>query len=299
MDDASIGVARAPLVPALRARSGEGAMARTWSALLWGVIVLFLVNVALIIAAVGVNSFATRWLGTWLPQGWTASWYADAWKEFQLASLLWVTVEVVLAVVALSLLIGVPAAYTLARRDFAGKRALMLLFLLPLMVPPITYGIPLATVLYQTHVAGTLAGVILANLIPAAPFVILVMTPFIEQIDPNLESAARVFGANTARTFVHVLVPLLGPGILAAALLVLVRTIALFELTFLTAGPDSQTLVVALYYAVFAAGVRAPQSVDAMAMIYMAVTLVWLLIALRFVNPTQLVSRVREHPRHA
>ena len=64
-----------------------------------------------------------------------------------------------------------------------------------------------------------------------------------------------------------------------------------------TAGPDSQTLVVALYYAVFAAGVRAPQSVDAMAMIYMAVTLVWLLIALRFVNPTQLVSRVKEHPQ--
>ena len=77
----------------------------------------------------------------------------------------------------------------------------------------------------------------------------------------------------------------------------LVRTIALFELTFLTAGSDSQTLVVALYYAVFAAGVRAPQSVDAMAMIYMVVTLVWLLIALRFVNPTQLVSRVKEHPQ--
>ena len=110
---------------------------------------------------------------------------------------------------------------------------------------------------------------ILANLIPAAPFVILVMTPFIEQIDPNLESAARVFGASTARMFMHILVPLLAPGILAASLLVLVRTIALFELTFLTAGPDSQTLVVALYYAVFAAGVRAPQSVDAMAMIYM------------------------------
>ena len=97
----------------------------------------------------------------------------------------------------LALLIGVPAAYTLARRDFAGKRALMLLFLLPLMVPPITYGIPLATVLYKAQLAGTIYGVILANLIPAAPFVILVMTPFIEQIDPNLESAARVFGAST------------------------------------------------------------------------------------------------------
>ena len=299
MNEGIASVATSPVLPVVRTRPANAWTSRAWNALLWGAIVLFLVNVGLMIAAVGVNSFATRWFGGWLSQGWTPSWYADAWKEFQLASILWVTVEVVLSVVLLSLLIGVPAAYTLARREFPGKRALLLLFLLPLMVPPITYGIPLATVLYQTHLGGTLTGVILANLIPAAPFVILVMTPFIEQIDPNLESAARVFGANTLRTFVHVLVPLLGPGILAAALLVLVRTIALFELTFLTAGPDSQTLVVALYYAVFAAGVRAPQSVDAMAMIYMAVTLVWLLIALRFVNPTQLVSRVKEAPQGA
>ena len=272
---------------------------RIWTGLLWGLMTLFVVNIALMIASVATNSFARRWLGTWLPEGWTTNWYAAAWREFQLGDILWVTVEVVFAVVFLALLIGVPAAYTLARRNFVGKRLLMLLFLLPLMVPPITYGVPLATVLYQWQLAGTIYGVILANLIPAAPFVILVMTPFIEQIDPNLESAARVFGAGTGRMFWHILVPLLGPGILAASLLVLVRTIALFELTFLTAGPDSQTLVVALYYAVFAAGVRAPQSVDAMAMVYMAVTLVWLLIALRFVNPTQLVSRVKEHPQGA
>jgi putative spermidine/putrescine transport system permease protein len=251
------------------------------------------------IAAVATNSFARRWLGTWLPDGYTTSWYVAAWKEFQLDQVLWVTVIVVGAVVAASILIGVPAAYALARRDFVGKRALLLLFLLPLLVPPMTYGIPLATVMYQSQLGGTLAGVILANLVPALPFVILVMTPFIEQIDPNLESAARVLGANTWRTFAHVLVPLLAPGMLAASLLVLVRTIAMFELTFLTCGPDTQTLVVALYYAVFAAGVRAPQSVDAMAMIYMAVTLVWLLIALRFVDPTQLVSRVNEPPRTA
>ena len=272
---------------------------RAWGGLLIGLMTLFIVNVAMMVAAVATNSFARRWLGTWLPDGFTVGWYAAAWKEFQLGDVLWVTVEVVLAVVVLSVLIGVPAAYALARREFAGKRLVLLLFLLPLIIPPITYGIPFATVMYRVGLAGTLPGVILANLIPALPFVILVMTPFIEQIDPNLESAARVFGAGTARMFIYVLAPLLMPGILAAALLVLVRTIALFELTFLTAGPDSQTLVVALYYAVFAAGVRAPQSVDAMAMIYMAVTLVWLLIALRFVNPTQLVSRVKEHPQGA
>lgn len=269
---------------------------RAWRALVWGLIAFFLVNVGMMIMAVATNSVATRWLGTWLPEAYTLSWYVSAWKEFQLGHVLVVTVVVVFSVVFLSLLIGVPAAYTLARKDFRGKKLLTLLFLLPLMVPPITYGIPLATVMYQLHLAGTLPGVIIANMIPALPFVILVMTPFVEQIDTNIESAARVFGANTRQMFLYTLVPLLAPGVLAAGLLVLVRTVAMFELTFLVAGPDTQTLVVALYYAVFAAGVRAGQSVDAMAMIYMAITVLWLLIALRFVNPTQLVSRVKEHP---
>ena len=272
---------------------------RAWNALVVGLMTLFLLNIALMIAAVATNSVARRWFGTLFPESFTFDWYQAAWEEFQLSSVLLVTVQVVLTVVALAVLIGVPAAYTLARREFTGKRALMMLFLLPMMIPPITYGIPLATVLYKLHLAGTLAGVILANLLPALPFVILVMTPFIEQIDPNVEAAARVFGARTFQMFRHVLLPLLMPGILAASLLVLVRTIAMFELTFLTAGPDSQTLVVALYYAVFAAGVRAPQSIDAMAIVYMAVTLVWLLIAMRFVSPTQLVSRVREQPQGA
>ncbi|SEB24319.1 ABC transporter permease [Paraburkholderia sartisoli] len=267
---------------------------RLWKVLVWGAMVFFLLNVVLLIATVAVNSIATRWFGTPLPQGFTLHWYAQAWSDFQLANVLWVTVEVVGAVVLLSVLLGVPAAYALARVQFPGKRIAMLVFLLPLMVPPVTYGIPMATVMYKVGLAGTLSGVILANLVPALPFVILVMTPFIEQIDPNLESAARIFGANTFRYFRYVLLPLLVPGMLAAGLLVLVRTIGMFELTFFTAGPATQTLVVALYYAVFSTGVRAPQSIDAMAMIYMAITLIWVLIALQFVSPTQIVSRVKQ-----
>jgi putative spermidine/putrescine transport system permease protein len=70
----------------------------------------------------------------------------------------------------------------------------------------------------------------------------------------------------------------------------------MFELTFLTAGADSQTLVVALYYSMSAAGFRAQQSVDAMAVMYTSMMLVLLVVALRFVNPTQLVARVKEEP---
>ncbi|MDZ5449051.1 ABC transporter permease [Labrys sp. ZIDIC5] len=269
---------------------------RLWSTAVWVLTIFFVLNLLAVIAAVIVSSFSTRWLGTWLPQGWTGRWYNSAWEEFQLGGVLLVTFQVVFGVVLLSAVIGIPAAYALARRDFPGKKLVTLLFLLPLLVPPVTYGIPLTTVLYKAGLGSTLAGVIIANLVPALPFVILVMIPFVEQIDPRLEAAARVFGARTGSVFRHVLIPLLLPGALAALLLVLVRTIAMFELTFLIAGSDSQTLVVSLYAAVTASGVRAPQSVDAMAVIYMLSTLVWLVIALRFINPAQMVTRVKKAP---
>ncbi|WP_035711700.1 ABC transporter permease [Bradyrhizobium genomosp. I (2014)] len=271
---------------------------KLWITAVWALVGFFILNLFAMIASVVTSSFATRWLGTWFPAGWTARWYSSAWSEFQLGDVLLVTFEVVGAVVVISGLLGVTAAYALARREFTGKKIIMLVILLPLIVPPITFGIPLATVLYQTGLAGTFWGVVAANLVPTVPFVILVMIPFIEQIDPRIEAAARVFGANTFKLFAHVLMPLLLPGILAALLLVLVRTIAMFELTFLVAGPTSQTLVVALYYAVFAAGVRAVQSIDAMAVVYMVTTLIWLIVALRFVNPTQIVTRAKQQPAH-
>ncbi|WP_199514663.1 ABC transporter permease [Nucisporomicrobium flavum] len=265
--------------------------------LIWGVVIFFFVNLAGVIVAVVVSSFGRRWFDTWLPQGWTADWYGRAWRDFTLGPVLVVTLEVAVLVVGISLLIGVPAAYALARASFPGRRLLLLLFLLPILMPPITYGIPLATVLYKYGFAGHLSGVVLANLVPSVPFVILTMTPFIEQIDPAIERAARMCGARTWQVFLRVLAPLSVPGILAAAILVLVRTVGMFELTFLTAGPDSQTLVVALYYSMSSAGIRAQQSVDAMAVIYTSMMLVLLVVALRFVNPTQLVARVGDEEK--
>jgi putative spermidine/putrescine transport system permease protein len=266
---------------------------RIWTTAIWTFLCFMVVNILGLIGTVVVNSFGTHWFDSWLPAGFTIRWYHAAWSEFQLTDLVTTTVEIVAAVVVISIVIGVPAAYAIARRDFVGKKIVLLLFILPLLIPPITYGIPLATVLYRSGLGGTMNGVIVANLVPSVPFVILMMIPFIEQIDPRVEAAARVFGAGTTRLLLYVLTPMLAPGILAAVLLTLVRTMSMFELSFLTSGPTSQTLVVALYYSVFAAGVRAGQSIDAMAVVYTVSTLVWVLLALRFINPAQIVGRAK------
>lgn len=252
----------------------------------------FLLGLSGAVATVLLSSVAQRWLGTWLPGSYTMHWYGDAWSAYGVGGLLAVTFEVALAVVVLSLVVAVPTAYVLARLDFPGRRLLLVLFGLPLVLPTLSYAVPLATFMYRVHLAETLPGVVLVNLVPSLPFAILVLMPFVAQIDPRIEQAARICGAGTWQVFGRIMVPLLVPGLLAAGVLVLVRTVGQFELTFLVAGPGTQTLVVALYSIATQAGNGAsPQEVDAMAVVYMLTTLALLVVALRFVDPTSVVGR--------
>jgi len=67
--------------------------------LVWAVVAFFFVNLAGVVGSVLVSSFGTRWFGTWLPEGFTGSWYASAWKEFGLLDVVSVTLQVSLLVV--------------------------------------------------------------------------------------------------------------------------------------------------------------------------------------------------------
>ncbi len=265
----------------------------TW--FVWAAVAAFFIFLIGILVSVVVDSFGRSWFEGWLPPEFSISQYASAWERFGMAHVIGVTLLVAAVVIIASVLIGVPAAYLLARRSFPLKRTVYAMFLLPVLMPPITYGIPLATVMYNVGLGRTLTAVILVNMVPSVPFVIMTMTPFIEQINPSIENAARMSGATMKTVFTRILGPLLVPGILAASVLVLVRTVGMFELTFLVSGPQSDTLVVAIYRAMTAAGGgEARQLISAMAVVYTVTMMVILIVALRFVSPTQLVAQVRE-----
>jgi putative spermidine/putrescine transport system permease protein len=265
----------------------------TW--FVWAGIAAFFIFLFGIVLSVLVDSLGKPWFNTWLPENFTTSWYQQAWTRFNLTHIMGVTLLVAFTVIIVSVIIGVPASYVLARTSFPGKNLVLVLFLLPILIPPITFGIPLATVMYNFGLGRTVLAVILVNLVPSVPFVIITMTPFIEQINPAIENAARMCGANTLRIFTKILGPLLIPGILAASILVLVRTVGMFDLTFLVSGPNSDTLVVAIYRAMTSAGGgESRQLISSMGVLYTALMLIILIIALRFINPTQLVAQVKE-----
>jgi putative spermidine/putrescine transport system permease protein len=257
-------------------------------------IILFVFVVLGIILTVVVNSFSKAWYSGLLPKTWTAEWYKTAAEEHDpIGQLIGVTFLVAISDVLIGLVIAFPAAYALARADFKGKAVLLSLFLLPMIVPPMAYGLPLAMLCYKFHLAGKVLGTIIVNLVPIVPFMILVLMPFIEQIGVNLESAAKMLGAKRLTIFRRILIPLTTPGILTAGILSLVKSISLFDLTYLIAGGKNQTIVVALFSDAYAAGARAPQATDALAVVYFAIAMTCLLVSLRFVSPTQMVFKLK------
>lgn len=268
---------------------------RFWGAVCFYVAIgFFIVNIVGLVGTVVVDSFGSHWFGgSWLPQGFTTQWYQYELNDHDLGSLLFNTLFVAITVTVIALIAGFGAAYVLARKQFRGKGLLTILYLLPMLLPPLVYGIPLATVLLQ-YLGGSLPSVILINLVPVVPFVILILRPFVEQVDVSLESASRMLGANRIKTFWRVTLPLMIPGLLTAGILAMVRTIALFELTFLVADANSQTLVTILYSDAFAAGIRPNQAVDAMAVMYTLTTMSMVIVALIFVKPTQFVVRLKK-----
>ena len=277
---------------------------RFWQAVIfYGIIGFFVLNLLGMVASVVIDSFGTQWFATWLPDGLTLHWYHYVTNDHDIGALLYNTLVVAVAATVIALVIGFPAAYVLARKDFRFKGVLTALYLVPMLLPPLAYGIPLATLLLRflhsidlqlgTSLATSLLIVIIINLVPVVPFVILILTPFIQQIDASMESASAMLGANRWQTFSRVLLPLVIPGLLTAGILSIVRVVAMFDLTFLSAGPNAQTLVVTLYGDAFSTGIRPNQAIDGMAVIYMATSMALVGVALLFVKPTQFVVRVK------
>jgi putative spermidine/putrescine transport system permease protein len=283
-----------PINPPSKARP-SGLKRGFWAALIFYVVVgFFLLNLIAMVSTVILDSVGQEWFSTWFPKGMvTFQWYKYALNDHDIVQLLSNTLIVAVGSTGLSIIVGFPAAYVLARKKFRLKSLVMGLYLLPMLVPPLAYGIPLATVLLR-YLGGELPSVTLINVVPTLPFVILILVPFIEQVDVSLESASRMLGANRFQTFIRIILPLIIPGLLTAGVLAVVRVIAMFELTYLVANADAETLVVTLYGDAFASGMRPEQAINAMAVIYMLTTMFLLGVALIFVKPTQFVVRLKQ-----
>ncbi|MEU0915545.1 molybdate ABC transporter permease subunit [Streptomyces althioticus] len=166
---------------------------------------------------------------------------------------------------ALSLVVGVPLAWLLARTDFPGRSLVRALVTLPLVLPPVVGGVALLLALGRNGVVGrwldewfgvtlpfTTAGVVLAETFVALPFLVISVEGTLRAADPRFEEAAATLGASRFTAFRRVTLPLIAPGVAAGAVLAWARALGEFGATITFAGNfpgRTQTMPLAVYLA--------------------------------------------------
>jgi multiple sugar transport system permease protein/N,N'-diacetylchitobiose transport system permease protein len=122
---------------------------------------------------------------------------------------------ITLAAVLISLVVGFFGALAIARFRFAGRRAFIFAVLVVQMIPLLALTIPLSLLLDRFQLKNSLTGVVIAYLMFSMPYTVWTLRTFIAGIPKELDEAAMVDGCSRWQTFYKIILPLVGPGLIA------------------------------------------------------------------------------------
>jgi putative spermidine/putrescine transport system permease protein len=226
------------------------------------------------------------------PPGLTFKWYVNAWKQRDFARGFVTSLQIALAATAIGVPIGTMAALAISRGRFKGRDALNTFLLAPLAVPAIVAGSALylyfvtAENILDMDIKGTLGSLVAANVLLTIPWTVRLVGASLAGLDRSAEEAAANLGAKPFTVFRRITLPMMRPGIVAAALFSFVASFENLELNLLLVGPGRVTLPVAmLSYLEF----RMDPTLAAVAAVQIALIAAMMLITDRFVKLSRIV----------
>jgi spermidine/putrescine transport system permease protein len=187
------------------------------------------------------SEYSVRW------EGLTLRWYQAVWQNQHIQEALLVSLLVSIPAVLMATAIGTLTALALYRARFPGKALLQGLLFIPLIMPSLVIGIALLLFFVAITMPLGILTIVLAHVAFSIPLTTLVILARMQRLDRTLEEAAMDLGADPWTTLWKITLPLLRPGIIAAALLAFPWSFNDFVITFFVAGPGSSTLPLRIY----------------------------------------------------
>jgi len=188
---------------------------------------------------------------------------------------------IALIVTAVDVALGVPAGRVLGTSAFRGKALAEFLVFAPIIVPGLAVIMGIHVLFIRLALVDTLIGVCLAHLLPTLPYMVLVMSGVFANYDGQYEEQALSLGASRLRTFVHVTLPAIMPGVITGALFVFLISWSQYILTVLIGGGRVITLPV-LLFSFAGAGDNAVTA--ALSIVFLAPAVLILLATSRFLS---------------
>jgi putative spermidine/putrescine transport system permease protein len=178
-------------------------------------LVIFLIVPTLVVVPMSFSSGRTL---QFPPPGYSLRWYENLftspmWTRAALSSL-----QIALLTALAASVLGTLAALGLVRGRFPGRGIVQSLVLSPLIIPLVVMAIGMFSVFVSWRIAGSMLALVAAHTVLALPFVVINVAASLRTVDRNLELAAANLGAGPLRTFFHITLPLIFPGVLAGAL---------------------------------------------------------------------------------
>ncbi len=173
--------------------------------------------------------------------------YISSTTSSQILGGLWAGGIVATITTILSLLFGIPAGRALGLYDFAGKKMIVLLLLLPIVVPPLSTSMGLHLWFLQLNLTETYTGVIIIHLMFCLPYTIFVLWGVFSDFNPDFEAQARSLGASQLQTIIRVTIPMIIPGITVAALFTFLLSWSQYLCTLIIGGGKVLTLPILLF----------------------------------------------------
>jgi spermidine/putrescine transport system permease protein len=192
---------------------------------------------------------STRSTQTWT--GFSTEWYAALLRDETIHQAFFNSMKVGVAATLIATVIGTLTALALTRHDFRGKLAADTTIYAATVMPEIVVGVSLLVFFVATLIPlGIELGIVtivIAHVAFTISFVTIVVRARLAGMDESLEEAAQDLGANPVTTFMRVTLPLIFPGVMAAALLAFTLSFDDFVITFFVSGVGSGTLPLKIY----------------------------------------------------
>lgn len=236
-------------------------------------VIVFLLAPILVIIGVSFNKSA---LFDFPPTEWSLHWYATLIGSREWREAFWLSLWLAVGVTALSLLLGVPAAYALARSRFRGHSIVSFFLVSPMIVPVIVLALGFYVLFAPLRLIGRPIGLLLAHTVLALPVVIVIVQAAFRRVDASIELAARACGASFRRTFWHVSLPSVRPALFSAGAFAFLTSFDEVVLALFLGGPQAITLPKRIWEAV---KFELDPSLTAVSSLLVALTIVALLIA--------------------
>jgi spermidine/putrescine transport system permease protein len=199
-----------------------------------GLVLLYIFIPIFVIVLFSFNKPAGKFNYTW--QGFTLNNWADPFKYPALAQALKMSLQVAAISTAIAVVLGTLLAIALVRQRFRGNKAVETFLVLPLTAPEVVMGASLLTLFLDLGWATGFATILIAHVAFEISFIAMTVRARVRGFDWTLEDASMDLGASPIRTFFKVTLPLIVPGIVAAAMLSFALSLDDFIITYFVSG---------------------------------------------------------------